>query len=54
MTHIIGEKLQEAKIINPTEEAKVAEVAAKCRLRGMSVKETIDYTLKNSPAMIVR
>ena len=28
MTHIIGEKLQEAKIINPTEEAKVAEVAA--------------------------
>jgi len=30
---------------------KVAEVASKCRLRGMSVIETEKYALRNSPAM---
>lgn len=30
---------------------KVGEVMARCRLKGLSIKETIDYTLKNSPAM---
>ncbi len=29
---------------------KVAEVASRCRLRGMSVMETIEYALQNSPA----
>jgi hypothetical protein len=32
---------------------KVAEVAVRCRLKGMSVMETVEYTLKNSPAMLV-
>lgn len=30
---------------------KVGEVMARCRLRGMSIKDTIEYTIKNSPAM---
>jgi len=29
---------------------KVAEVASRCRLKGMSVLETIEYALENSPA----
>jgi hypothetical protein len=32
---------------------KVAEVAVRCRLKGMSIRETIEYSLKNSPAMLV-
>ena len=30
---------------------KVGEVMARCRLKGMGVRETIEYCLKNSPAM---
>ena len=30
---------------------KVGEVMARCRLNNMSIKDTINYTLKNSPAM---
>ncbi|MFC2001675.1 hypothetical protein ACFLUZ_04120 [Chloroflexota bacterium] len=30
---------------------KVGEVMSRCRLRGMSVKDAIEYTLKHSPAM---
>lgn len=33
---------------------KVAEVASRCRLRGMSITETIEYALENSPAMLVK
>ena len=29
---------------------KVGEVASRCRLKGISVRDTINYTLKNSPA----
>ena len=30
---------------------KVGEVMARCRLRGMSIERTVEYTLNNSPAM---
>ena len=30
---------------------KVGEVMARCRLKGMSIEDTIEYTIKNSPAM---
>ena len=30
---------------------KVGEVMARCRLRGLTVKETVEYALSNIPAM---
>jgi len=33
-----------------TASLKVGEVAVRCRLEGISIKETIDYCVKNSPA----
>jgi len=33
---------------------KVAEVAVRCRLKGMSISETTEYALKHSPAILVK